>query len=320
MSDTSVAILPTILDSTQISCFRACPQKFYNEFVCGLKPAGVKIDLHAGSVFAKTLEDFQKNVHERKMDPGVARRAALSQFATDWGEIEAPSDSPKSMDRMWEAFEDYIRTYPPHTDHVQPYFVAGLPTFEFTFAIPLQEAWGFPLHPETGEPYIYAGRFDMLGQWAGRPVVRDEKTTKYAGPTWAEQWDLRSQFIGYTWACRQLGLNLDTVVVRGIVIQKTQIRQVEAIKTYTDHHREIWFRQLVNDAWKITNCWQSDYWDYNLADACNSYGRCPYSSLCYSPHREAWLSEYSVRRWNPLNPEGFEVDAPLSSVVGAPAK
>jgi hypothetical protein len=301
MADTQEEILPTVLDSTQIVCFRTCPQKFYNEFVCGLRRPITKIDLHAGSVFAKVLEDFQKNVHLKKLTPVEARAAALNQFTTEWGEIEAPSDSPKSMDRMWEAFEDYVRTYPPHTDHVQPYFVDGFPTFEFTFAIPLVEEWGFPLHPVTRSPFVYAGRFDMLGQWAGRPVIRDEKTTKYMGPGWSEQWDLRSQFIGYTWAVRELGLDLDTVVIRGIAIQKTQIKQGEAIKMYDEALRTRWFRQLKRDVHKIVECWESHYWDFNLGDSCNQYGRCQFTNMCASAHREAWASEFTVRRWNPLN-------------------
>lgn len=309
MSDTQNEILPAVLDSTQIVCFRTCPQKFYNEFVCGLRKEIPKIDLHAGSVFASTLEEFQKNVHLKRMPVNDARKQALHHFTTSWGEIEAPSDSPKSLDRMWEAFEDYVRTYPPHTDHVQPYFVDGFPTFEFTFAIPLLEEWGFPLHPETGEPFVYAGRFDMLGQWAGRPVIRDEKTTKYMGPQWSEQWDLRSQFIGYTWAVRQLGLELDTVVVRGIAIQKTQIKQGEAIKMYSEHLRQRWFEQLVRDVNRIVSCWRSQQWDFNLGDACNQYGRCLFSNMCGSAHREAWASEFTVRRWNPLTPAPLEGEA-----------
>jgi hypothetical protein len=39
--------------------------------------------------------------------------------------------------------------------------------------------------------------------------------------------------MGYVWACQQCGIDLDTVVVRGIAIQKTQIVHVEAIKQYS---------------------------------------------------------------------------------------
>lgn len=299
------AILPQHIDSTMLSSFRSCPRKFYHEYILGLRTPDTKVDLYAGAALASALEAFYTSVFSRGEETALALKHAFVAYSTSWGDNpkEPASDSPKSFDRMWEAVADYLRTYPPHTDHIQPYISEhGAATSEFSFAIPLdpQTYPGFPLHPTTGEPFVYCGRFDMLGSYLGRPCVRDEKTTKYAGATWADQWDLRAQFLGYVWACQQSGFDLDTVVVRGIVIQKTQIKQLEAIKIYPQFIVDRWFTQLQRDVSRLVDCWQLGYYDYNFGESCVAYSGCTYRSVCRSQHSDAWMREYRVLRWNPL--------------------
>jgi hypothetical protein len=300
-------ILPAYVDSTMITAFRNCPRKFYNEFILGLRPQATSIDLHAGGAFSKACETFYKEFHcgEHQGDMNNCRMLAYNSFNSYWGDIDAPHNSPKTKDNVWLAFEVLLREHPPATDHVQPYFVEGYPTFEFTFAIPL-EGPGWPVHPLTKDPFIYTGRYDMLGTYHGAPCFRDEKTTKRAGPTWAEQWDLRNQFIGYKWASIASGIPIKWTVIRGIVIQKTSIHILEAIKDYPEHLMLRWREQLRHDLIKIVACWESGYWDYNLAEACTSYGGCMFKNSCLSSEPEKWLDGMVVRRWNPLAKDPIE--------------
>lgn len=319
MIDTLTPILPPHMDSTMMSCFRSCPRKFYNEFVLGLRPSGISVDLHAGGAFAHSLEVIRKEVHlnGRSLKDALLRGEAA--FQIYWGDFQIPEfkKTNKTPDRVWAAVEDYFHQYPPLTDHIQPYMMNGQPTFEFTFAIPLEpsikviphdpkfnrEAFNdgyWPLHPVTGEPFLYVGRFDMLGEYLGRPTVEDDKTSGsgfYAG--WTEKWDLRSQFIGYTWACQQLGIQVEDVCVRGVGIQKTQIAHAEVIKPYSNHLRELWLNQLRRDLWRLTNMWNEGYFDYNLGDSCNDFGNCMFIQPCQSPDPEPWLKTFDVRRWDP---------------------
>ena len=154
-------ILPPFIDSTMLTCFRSCPRKFYNEFVLGLRPPGISHDLHAGGAFAAAIEAYRRAVFGRHLPDDEAQRAALAAFLVYWGDYEVPEHkkTAKSRERMWEAVEEYISKFPPLTDHVQPYAVDGDPTFEFTFAIPLEPAVQYsdietarangywPLHP-----------------------------------------------------------------------------------------------------------------------------------------------------------------------------
>ena len=324
-------ILPAYVDSTMINCLRSCQQKFRNEYILGLRPPDVSIDLHAGAVFSATLESFYKSVFLDDADTNTALGRAYATFTSEWGDfIIRKEKHPKTPENMWAAVEDYVRTYPPRLDSVQPYFLGSAPTFEFSFAIPLDFP-DWPRHPSSGDPFIYTGRFDLLGKKDGRPVVRDEKTAQRLESNWAEKWDLRSQFLGYCWALQHNGIPCNTVVVRGVIITLTSIRQVEAIKLYPQFLIERWFGQLRRDLEHLVSAWDSGYFDYNLGDSCTAYSHCPFVPLCSSPHPENWYPSYEVRRWNPLNrnpgsvptapsgngtepaPNPFSLDATISS-------
>lgn len=312
--------LPIHVDSTMMTCFRSCPQKFFREFVQGYRPAGLSIDLHAGACFAGALEEVRKQVYGNGKSLADALLFAEARFFTEWGDVEVPEwkRTAKTKDRVWEAIvgdgtpkgEGYFQRYAPLTDRMQPYFDENKkPTFEYTFAIPLEPCVSpqnfhkdyFPEHPNGG-PFLYTGRFDLLGTYEGRPTPLDDKTTGGSiGQNWSESWDLRNQFLGYTWACQQCGLDVEGVLVRGIAIQKTQIVHAEAHKPYSKHLIARWYEQLRRDMWRLRRCWDEGYFDYNFADACTSYGNCVFMPVCQSATPENWLSSFEVRHWNPLN-------------------
>lgn len=350
-------LLPLHIDSTMLTCFRSCPQKYLLEFVQGFRPPGLSIDLHAGACFAAALEEVRKQVYMNGKSLPEALLIAEARFFTDWGDVEVPEwkKTAKTKDRVWEAVvgdgttkgEGYFQRYQPLTDRMQPYYDReGKPTFEYTFAIPLEpcidpkdfepvgyERWigksgtqferaklsldkegnpnfenttntqmapPFPAHP-SGGPWLYTGRFDLLGTYEGRPTPLDDKTTGGSiGQNWSETWELRNQFLGYTWACQQCGLDVEGVLVRGIAIQKTQIVHAEAFKPYSKHLIAKWYEQLRRDLWRLRRAYDERYFDYNFADACTSYGNCIFMPVCQSTNPESWLSNFEVRHWNPL--------------------
>lgn len=320
------------VDSTMLIARRSCSQKFFKEFCIGLRPPGLSIDLHAGGCFATALEVVRVVFWTEGQDMAKAMAKGHAAFELAWGDFIIPDykRTAKTKDRMWEAVEDYFLTYPPITDHVKPFFRPdGRPTTEYTFAIPLEPAVDpkdyynlreadrndqkvFPLHP-SGDPFLYCGRFDWLGSYVSKPCPVDEKTTGRSISTgWAEQWNLRNQFIGYVWACRQQGMkDVDSVCVRGIAIQKTQFGQAEALKTYSDHLIDKWYEQLRRDLWALRRQWDEQYFDFNLGDACSAYGNCQFMDLCSSPNEQMWYPNYEKRYWNPTlkNPTEAPKDA-----------
>lgn len=305
MSDTEQQLvraeLPVLIDSTMRSAFSSCPQKFFNEFILGLRPAGLSIDLHAGGVFSGSLERFYQLFWLEQLDAKTALVRTLPTFLQLWGDYEPPANkvTAKNKESIWAAIESYVATYSPRTDHVQPYILQGKPTFEFSFAIPLDFP-GFPLHP-NGSPFVYGGRADLLGRYSDRPCIRDEKTTGRLDSNWAEKWDLRAQFLGYCWAAQMMGIDCTTVVVRGVVIHKRDIQHVEAIKLYAQWEIDRWFHQLKRDLNRIVQCWNDGFFDYNLGETCTQYGGCAFTRLCKSDKPERWYPDYRVERWNPLH-------------------
>lgn len=291
--------LPQHIDSTMLSAFRSCPRKFFWSHIRGLHPRSRSADLHAGSCFASGLESFYTALLKDGLTVEDSKKRMFGTFTREWGDYVAPDKNPKSQDNMWAALDSYISNYPPTIDRFQ--FLQnpdGSPTAEFSFAIPL-DFDGWPLHP-SGEPFFYVGRTDGLGTYDGKLCFKDEKTTKGIGNSWASQWALRGQFIGYTWAGRMSGLEIDSVLVRGVGILMREIKQIEILKTYSQTLRDRWMLQLRHDLHRLVKAWDEAYFDMNFADACSSYNGCAYVPLCESPNPEAWTDNYAVRHWNPL--------------------
>lgn len=298
------AVLPSYIDSTMLTCFRACHRKFQWEFIYGLRPGQKSIDLHAGGCFASAIERVYKEVWTRGRPLDEALRIAHLAYLLEWGDFEIPElyKGSKTLDHMWWCVETYFEKWHPKTDHIQPYFDAkGNPTFETTFAIPLDFP-GFPKHPVSGDPFIYSGRTDALGTFLGRPIIRDEKSGAITAG-WSAKWDMRAQFIGYIWAHNILGVKVDTVAVRGINPLKTEVKTEEAIKQYSDLIVDRWFEQLRRDLIKLVECWNSGYFDYDFGDACTAFNKlCTFADLCRMQEETIpnFMPTYRVVRWNPL--------------------
>jgi hypothetical protein len=226
--------------------------------------------------------------------------------------LEIEEDHPKSFSNTFQALSAYLQHYPPLSDPIQPLKRPdGSPAVEFTFAIPLDFP-GFPLHPETAEPFQFVGRFDLLGTFNDLPVIVDEKTTQALGPTWVEQWGLRGQFMGYCWACQQLGYPVSTAAVRGIALLKREYKFETAIVQFPAHLITRWYEQLCYDLHQICGSYalhkrdpeaQALAFPFNFADACTSYGGCAFTTLCSVSNPADWTHNYVRFLWNPLEKE-----------------
>jgi hypothetical protein len=312
--------LPLNIDSTMISCFRSCPRKFYLEFVLGLRPPGLSIDLHAGACMASAIEETYRQIYFNKRSLDEALQIAYARYCIEWGDFQIPTwkKTSKTLDRCWDAIVGdgtpegigYFQEYPPHSDVIKPFIAAdGQPTLEYSFAIPLED--DFPEHPNGG-PFLYSGRFDMLAQTQdGTPIPKDDKTTgRSPSSEWSRMWQLRSQFMGYVWACQQCGLPTNEVCIRGIGILKEKIVHAQQIQPYSQDLIERWYEQLRRDLWRIRKAWDENHWDYNFAESCTSYGNCVFMDSCSAREPLSWLSDMEVRRWNPLEKNPTKVADP----------
>lgn len=288
--------LPGVIDSTIRSDFVACPTRFHYSFMRKLGPPESSTDLIAGGSFAKGLEVFRKCFYGQKLSIRDSYEQSVLAAIQDYGDHQPPEHkAAKSLDRVIEGLADYIQHYPPETDHIKPYFAGSDPCVEFTFSLPL------PInHPETGEPFLYAGRFDMLGVRNEQLVVVDEKTTSQLGPTWVNKWNLRGQFTGYIWACQQFGYPVLGAIVRGISFLKNSFGHAEAIQLRAQWEVDQWYEQLLADVRRMVWAWENNWFDQAFDEACADFSGCPFQTLCKSSTPEAWVSKFGIRDWDPL--------------------
>lgn len=306
---------PLIWDNSLRSAFVECPRKAFWEYLHHWKPRGEgSIHLHAGKAWAHALETTRGLYYSQEIDPLLAVSAGLEALVMAYGDFVPPdrgSGAAKSLDRLVEAFAYYWKAFPLETDPAQPYRTKdGKPMVEFSFALPIDESLR---HPVTGEPIIYAGRADMIATYAGAVSIYDDKTTSALGAQWANQWNRRAQFTGYSWAARAFGIPATQVLVRGICILKTDIKHAEAITVRTPHHIDEWHTQFVRDVKRAIACWEEGYWDVNLSDGCSSFGGCMFQQPCMSNNPEPWLEgQFQRKIWNPVTRE--ETVIPIQEV------
>ena len=303
--------LPAYLDSTMLSTWRSCRRKYFWQVLHQLSSSSRSIHLVAGGAFAAGMEAARRLAFDgsrvRRASHDDLLEAAYPAFAREWGDYPIEEDHNKSFFNTFQGLANYLLQYPPQEDPVQPLKRPdGSPAVEFTFAIPLHEA---PPHPETREPFLFVGRFDMLGNYNELPCIVDEKTTSYIGTQWANGWRLRGQFMGYIWACQQLGYELDVAVIRGIGLLKRDYPIATGIEKYPRYLIERWYRQLIMDLNGIIDAYvhlteinpnPDKSYPYNFSDACSAYAGCPYVDLCSAGTPENFFGAYVRRLWNPL--------------------
>jgi len=288
---------PEVIDNTMLSVFKQCEKRFYYEHCIHISSAGISPDLHAGGAVAAGLEAARNAIYRDKLstEQGVAEGIrVLTEF---YGDYIPPERSPKTYLHCCDAIIAYFEMYPPETDPVQPYETENGMAIEFTFAIPTQV-----LHPVTGNPILYGGRADMVGNFGDAIFVVDDKTCKAAGKAWNDKWDLRSQFLGYSWACRYHGIKTTGSIVRGIKFLMGGVEVLPQVISYTEDWKiDRWFQMTNHMIQRMVWCWENNYYPQDLDEACNMYGGCQFKQLCKSNQPEVWMPTYVTREWNPLD-------------------
>lgn len=289
---------PHAVDSTMLATFRSCPQKFYRQYMQHWKPQAESVHLVAGGAFAKGIEVARRVFFEEGGEREDAEAQGLKALMDAYGDFQCPPDSAKSLERTAGALEFYFEQYPLGADGMEPIRLAsGRRGIEFSFAQPLPFA-----HPVSGDPILYTGRADMIAEFAGGVYLVDEKTTSSLGASWSRQWEMRAQFTGYCWACREAGLQPAGTIIRGVSILKTKYDTQQAITYRAPWEIDRWLQQTLRDLERMVKMWRDDWYDYALDHACAEYGGCSMLQVCKSPDPDSWLPMYFEQRvWSPLD-------------------
>lgn len=295
---------PHVIDNSILGYFKSCHRKGYWGHIMNRTMEGISPHLHAGGAIAKGLE-VARIAHwgPVRAEPDAALRAGFRALTRAYGPYTPPDEgtaSNKSWHACMYALDTYFAKYGWDTDPVQPLMLAnGFPAVEFRAAEPINDV----THPVTGEPLIYACRFDMFGisrEYGGALYMVDEKTTTGIGPTWSRQWDLRSQFLGYAWAARRNDYPVVGAIVRGIGMLMRETKQVQAVIQIPRWKIDQWYELTCLHLDRMVAAWKAGYWLQQFDDACNSFGGCEFAPLCNTNNPAAWLGDYTERTWDPL--------------------
>jgi hypothetical protein len=235
----------------------------------------------------------------------VAIEAAVEAGCEFYGDFQAPDKSLKTKARLITALRYYYEQWP--LDEDLPPAPGGI-EMSFNVELPI-------LHPDTGRPLRYVGRFDCLAQdvQIGRYYINDEKTASRLGDTWINQWDMDAQMTGYIWGVQQtLGRPAEIVAqIRAVSILKYECghAQVEIVRPQWQVDR--WYEQMLRDVRRMVETYERfgpgsrmnlDHVDMAMSNVCYEYARsCDFMKLCKSPNPERLIEgNYEVVHWNPL--------------------
>jgi hypothetical protein len=301
--------LPAIIDATMLTSFRDCEVQFFRSHVLKCSPREPRVPLIAGSAFAAGLEAYRRAYYHDGYSKESSFDIAILSTIDDWGDNDPfpqGRHSSRSLDRVLTGIRNYFEVYPPESDLFQPHLRAdnNAPTFEFNFVVPLDPARGFPVHPSSGEPFMWAGRSDGLGSFRRLPVFSDEKSTESLGATWSDKWLLRNQFLSYAWCYREMGLPYRSALVRGIGLLKTKITHAEALIQYPDHVINLWERNAIFSLDQMVQMWEADQWPARIGNSCTSFGNCQFMDVCLSHPQNTnniLSTGYMYRNWDPAS-------------------
>jgi hypothetical protein len=309
-----------------------CPHAFFRRHIQGLVKlplvgpgedldgASTKsVHLHFGGALARGLEIVRRSWTADALPEIDCLQRGVDALILFWGDaVFTPTtrnEEAKTLANAILTLERYFVEW-PLDDPMQRVGVRdGEPLVEFSGAAPIPGVY----HPTSGDPLIYAGRFDAMID-RGKLWGLDDKTTGSNVNTdgWRAQWRLAGQFTGYTWLANQYGYGIDAFLIHGVQVLKTQTNFAEVIAPRPPWMVEVWLRQLQADVEtmieqylslldtlntsRIQKSGYSHSFPQALGHACVSFNHaCTFlDDLCAQPNPDDWLGRFRVERWDPL--------------------
>lgn len=301
---------PAYVDNTMVSAYKTCAYKFSTIHLRGIQSPEPNHHLNFGGVFAGALEVARIAFFVNGLTAEESISAGGEYILQNFGDWDDDFVGAKNLRNCIWAFENYLRfAYPLDEDRFVPYrrTAAGRHMIEYSFAVPL-----LVNHPVTDEPLIYTGRCDMISAdrqvaeniWDAPEVwIQDEKTTGQMGGTWANQWRLRGQFMGYVWAARQEDIPAVGALTRGVCVYKRNEPKFEqAFNKFSPVIIDRWYEQLIATLEQMVADWKRGYWKQDFGESCSVYGGCHLLSMCELENPEPFFAaKFVERRWDPLN-------------------
>jgi hypothetical protein len=295
---------PQHLSYSSLGTFATCPRKFFWGYICRLrKKSDWEVNTSSGKVFALAVQAV-RDVYwgPNGGDADYALATGLHVLNKRWE--DPPTEEGKKVKKTLPVFMkmlmEYFSQYPLESEPFTPVLTStGKPMLEFSFELPLAVN-----NPDTAEPLLFKGVFDVLAHRGNTIWPFDDKTTGNVTAQWAKKWTLDSQMTGYIWAARTYYESVGGAIVRAIDIY---CKTTTVLALRSDALIIQWMDATLRIIDYALQCYSKGEWPmHQFGTVCHQmFGTCPFHQLCSSEQPELWLADYEIK------PEREDSDAAI---------
>lgn len=288
------------LDNTKRTAFVTCPRKYYWAYVRNLAPFIGSTALRYGSAWHAMMEELYRSVlQEGWKDLGHYIPQVMAAAKAKWDKESLNFtfyDDYRSLENLGTSFllwKDTFSNDPTFLEVVQ---------LERRFEIPL---------PSFEDSIVFTGRIDMDVKLSGIPYMFEHKTTGTAVTMAASRLHRSPQMLGYTWAEKQQGIDMEGALVcihhisarknKDGVYGKPTIAFHRSPQLYTKHDLDDWLDSFKYTAEKVLEAREKNRFPMHH-DNCYQFGACKYTGLCEQDHirdlEEVNTSDFVTYKWD----------------------
>jgi hypothetical protein len=310
-----------LIDNSSLERITTCQRSAYYYLCAKRETSKERPALDFGKLVHRILEHKAKNSHLPLPDL-INELRSFATLIFEKGEYTASPEDFRNFDFTMRLIDAYCTTYPVDAQIYE--LPNGLPALEIPFAVPLGTFEGpngvtlrvkhsdgsSTLEPFKSLPVIWTGRIDRIIQQPAGIYLLDHKTTSIMGPTFFRDFELSSQFMGYTYAAQQLlgktitGCVIDAIGIRQPTKTGKAIELQRHIVSYTPEQIAEWTNDTMLALQTFLNNLTNGYVPKATKWCFGKYGACQYIDVCTLPanQRATMLStaDYKPVTWSPL--------------------
>lgn len=297
-----------IVDSTMISTFRACEEKYRKRFNDLLVSKHNNGALGSGLAFHEGGAAFRLG-RKAGLSPDESYSIGIQKLCESYNKempvefINGPCpDERRSLPNLERIFEAWC-----HYEILQ--------NFEYLY---IEQSMGISLGSierlNVIWDIIYAGIIDAVVRQQGCVFVDDIKTTTMSiGEAFKSQFKTSQQFMAYTRGMKEmLGGDVYGAMASLVWFQKeaksgkgkplSEYFHTVPV-TYTDDQLEEWHVNTLRTINRILDCQESGEWQLDFGDSCKTYNGCTYKSICGatpSIRKQIIKMDFELMTWTPL--------------------
>lgn len=340
---------PLTISSTLLESWNTCNTKGYREFLQHLSRGRDSKSVHlvAGASYARGLEVARRCFFEQGESSEYSQALGEEALVEEYGDFVPYSGDKdkKSLQNVINLYREYFETFPLESDAFVPATLEDEEAaIEYPFAIELPI-----LHPDLGIPLRFVGRFDMLVEFDGKLYGLDDKT-KSGYPSQKQKesdlaaqylvsagrgkgavepaWATRGQFSGYSWAMKQLGVDLEGFIIREAwFMSGSSWLHRQVFTPRREKQIEAWGEQMIRQVEKLVEDYKkiqagaetTEVFDMvNDSALCIKYGSvCPFMELCTGELSENYIESAFVQEiWVPEETRRVSLEEYIDTITG----